>query len=71
MFNFIEDYLTDPSKAFSSAAKSAAGLSWCDAIDDENIYRQLSEPDFRLYETIIFSTEAEDSRATDSLRPVA
>lgn len=53
MYNFIENYLTDPSQAFLSAAKAADNLAWCDTVDEDNVYRQLSCPDFRLYETIV------------------
>lgn len=60
MKSFIEDYLHNPSAAIAKAADSMTG-KWYDNIDDDLIYAQISSPEFRLYEEIIFSTENSDS----------
>lgn len=60
MKSFIEDYLHNPSAAIAKAADSMTG-KWYENIDDDLIYAQISSPEFRLYEEIIFSTENSDS----------
>ena len=52
MNTFIEDYLVDPAQAI---AKAYASLDSSDLFDEETIYRELSSPEFRLYEEIVLS----------------
>ena len=53
--NFIEEYLLNPSQAVANARMSAderfSGLS----CQDDDIYSQLSSPEYRLYEQITLS----------------
>ena len=53
--NFIEEYLLNPSQAVANARMSAeerfGGLS----CPDDDIYSQLSSPEYRLYEQITLS----------------
>lgn len=49
MSTFIEDYLHNPSEAIQKARECVAA-SW--EIDENSIYKQLSTPEFRLYEVI-------------------
>lgn len=54
MCNFIEDYLQNPSLAIAALSSDNANRpKWHDTIDDELIYRQISSPEFRLYEEMI------------------
>ena len=62
MKSFIEDYLQDPSKAIAEARMSTE-LSWYDNIDEDMIYAELSSPEFRLYEAIIFSQPSGEAAA--------
>lgn len=55
MSNFIEDYLSDPTMAIANACKSIRSNSCAGHIDDEEIYLQLSSPEFRLYEDIVLN----------------
>lgn len=70
MRSFIEDYLSDPSQAIASAAASVSS-AWFDTIDEDMIYRQIGTPEFRLYEEMIFCSDADDLHVADSLRTVA
>lgn len=71
MFNFIEDYLADPSKAIASAARNIRSNGRPDDIDDEMIYSELATGEFRLYQEIIFSTSTDGLHGSDYVRPVA
>ena len=53
MYNFIDDYLYNPSKAVAAAAESSRNQNWYDSIDEEDIYKDLASAEFRLYEAII------------------
>ncbi len=53
MDDFIKTYLEDKDLALSSAISQAANLGWCDSIDQDMIYKQLSSPEFNLYQEII------------------
>lgn len=53
MYNFIDDYLYNPSTAISSAAESCRDQKWFDSIDEESIYKELATAEYRLYEVII------------------
>jgi len=59
MKTFIEDYLLNPSLAVANARMDAA--TWCESVDEEMIYAQISSPEFRLYEAMILSASVEDS----------
>jgi hypothetical protein len=54
MKSFIEDYLDNPTTAIARAAESMTG-KWYDNVDEEQIYAQLSTPQYRLYESIVLS----------------
>ena len=54
MCNFVEDYLHNPSEAIASAVRDAGCVAWIAKVDDELIYEQISSPEFRLYEEMIF-----------------
>ena len=54
MRTFIEQYLQNPAEAIALTSGRANSTDWMDNIDDEMIYSQLSSPEFRLYEEIIF-----------------
>ena len=55
MRTFIEDFLQDPTQAIVKAQQISTASSWSDNIDENAIYGQISSPEFRLYEEIIFS----------------
>ena len=52
MRSFIEDYLHNPSAAIAKASESMKG-TWHDAINEEDIYSQISSPEFRLYQELL------------------
>ena len=58
MRTFIEDYLYDPAQTIADAHRKSADCSWHNDIDDDVVYAQLSSPEFRLYETMIFAPPA-------------
>lgn len=53
MNSFIADYLQDPSMAVAGAKAYYSQSMKFDNIDEEEIYRQLSSGEFRLYEEIV------------------
>lgn len=53
MYNFIDDYLNNPSNAVAAAVESSREQKWYDSIDQESIYKDLASPEYRLYEAII------------------
>lgn len=53
MDTFIKNYLEDKELAMSYAISQADDLTWCDSVDEDMIYRQLSSPEFNLYQEII------------------
>lgn len=71
MRNFIEDYLSNPTLAIASASEASDHLGWADGIDENLIYAQISSPEFRLYEEMIFCTSADDLHTAESIRPFA
>lgn len=71
MRNFIEDYLNNPASAIASVCNSANDKEWCNDIDEELVYRQLSSGEFRLYEEMIFCSPAEDTPQTFNFATVA
>ena len=54
MYNFIEDYLKDPSAAVLNACKYINSCNSTQTSDDEQIYNVIDAPEFRLYSEIIF-----------------
>jgi hypothetical protein len=48
MKSFIEDYLDNPTTAIAKAAESITG-KWYDNVEEEQIYAQISTPQYRLY----------------------
>lgn len=71
MRTFIEDYLQNPANAISAASRSVNQKSWADEIDEELIWQQISSPEFRLYEEIIFSQPLEDRPVINTYPVVA
>ena len=71
MRTFIEQYLQNPAEAIALTSGRANSTDWMDNIDDEMIYSQLSSPEFRLYEEIIFCNAAEDAPRANHYSPVA
>lgn len=61
MGTFIEEYLQDPSMAFSSALEQLNQTNRFEQVDDDSIYRQLASGEFKLYEEIILSRTSEPS----------
>jgi hypothetical protein len=59
MSNFIEDYLSDPAQAISTARERAHLKFWYDEFDEEKIYNEISSPEFHLYEAVVMSEENE------------
>ena len=55
MCTFIEDYLNSPSAAIARAMNEQKNRF--NDIDEEQIFKQLASPEFRLYEEIIFSNQ--------------
>lgn len=53
MKTFIEDYVSDHSKAITDAVASGDSRQWHDSVDEEMIYRQIASPEFKLYQEII------------------
>ncbi len=57
MCTFIDDYLLNPSRAVANARlKVSDKFSGHDFSEDE-IYKELDSPEFRLYEEIIFTED--------------
>ena len=69
MRSFIEDYLLDPTHAIANARESVPAESWSDNIDEDMIYAQISSPEFRLYEAMVFSQPDEELSARVRLYP--
>jgi hypothetical protein len=63
MCNFIEDYLENPSSAISDAIRKASSKFSSVSFDEESIYNQISSPEFRLYEEMIFLASSEKQLA--------
>lgn len=59
MGTFIEDYLANPADAISAARERASLKFWYDEFDEEQIYNEISSPEFRLYEAMVMSDENE------------
>jgi GTP-binding protein EngB required for normal cell division len=61
MKSFIEDYLQNPAQAIAAARQTVDTESWYENIDEDMIYAQISSPEFRLYEAMIFASVADSS----------
>ena len=61
MNNFIEDYLSDPAQAISAARERAYLKFWYDEFDEEQIYKEISSPEFHLYEAVVMTEENENT----------
>lgn len=61
MDSFIDEYLRNPANAVAMARESAGRKSW--NIDDDQIYKELASPEFRLYEEMILSSMEETLRS--------
>lgn len=71
MSTFIEDYLNNPNAALAAALERSKSLAWTSEIDDEMVYDALASGQFRLYEAMIFSNDADGLHAKTPVRPVA
>lgn len=63
MKSFIADYLQDPTSAIAESQVEISSRMWFDEINEEEIYRQLASPEFRLYEEMILISDIQESRA--------
>lgn len=70
MCNFIEDYLENPALAISNAVQRAAAEASAMNFDEDLISSELSSPEFRLYEEMIFCSIPEDY-VSESVRSMA
>ena len=61
MKSFIEEYLQNPAQAIADARQTATTDNWYDNIEEEMIYAQISSPEFRLYEAMIFASAADST----------
>ncbi len=59
MRTFLYDYLQNPSQAISDTCQRARYKFLDEDFDDDKIYAELSSPEFRLYEEMIFCEETE------------
>lgn len=71
MSNFIEDYLYNPAQAISSARERADLRFRFAQFDEEQIYREISTSEYRLYEAVVVSDVNEDTPRTDTYAVVA
>lgn len=53
MCTFIEAYLADPSQAITDARLQAYKRFWDEDFDVEQIYKEISSPEFHLYEEMV------------------
>ena len=53
MYNFIDDYLNNPSMAVAAASESSRNQKWYDSVDEESIYKELASAEYHLYEAIV------------------
>ena len=71
MSTFIEDYLNNPNSALAAALERSKSLSWASEIDEEMVYDDLASGQFRLYDAMVFSSDADDLNLQTPVRPVA
>ena len=62
MNNFVEDYPGNKDQVLASAIKEARERVWWNEIDENLIYNQIASPEFKLYQEIIFSDSANESK---------
>lgn len=53
MYNFIEEYLKDPSAAVLNASKYINSCNCTTTPDADDIYTMIDAPEFRLYKEIV------------------
>ena len=53
MCNFVEDYPGAKSRTLAAAKAEVDNKLWFDQVDEEEIYRQMSSPEYRLYMEIV------------------
>ena len=61
MNNFVEDYPGAKSRTLAAAKSEADSRKYFDQVDEDDIYRQLSSPEYKLYLEMIFSDSVEES----------
>lgn len=71
MNNFIEDYLYNPTQAISAARERAAIRFRSVQYDEEQIYKEVASPEFRLYEAVVMSDVNENTPHTGIYAVVA
>lgn len=71
MNNFIEDYLYNPTQAISAARECAAIRFRSVQYDEEQIYKEVASPEFRLYEAVVMSDVNENTPHTGIYAVVA
>lgn len=54
MYNFIEDYLKDPSSAVINACKYINSCNCTQTFSEDEIYSAIETPEFQLYSELIF-----------------
>ena len=70
MKTFIEDYLQNPASAIAMAKETIKG-NWFDCIAEDVIYAQISSPEFRLYQEMVFCPSEEESPRQSAYSTVA
>lgn len=71
MNNFIEDYLYNPTQAILAARERAAIRFRSVQYDEEQIYKEVASPEFRLYEAVVMSDVNENTPHTGIYAVVA
>jgi hypothetical protein len=71
MTTFIEDYLADPTLAIKEAQKRAQIRFRNDEPEEEAILKEISSPEFRLYEAIIMCPDRDVSPRAEGFSVVA
>lgn len=61
MNNFVEDYPGAESRTIAAAKAEADNRQWFDQVDEEEVYRQLSSPEYKLYMEMVLSDSMEES----------
>ena len=54
MNNFVEDYPGAESRTIAAAKAEADNRQWFDQVDEEEVYRQLSSPEYKLYLEMVY-----------------
>lgn len=61
MNNFVEDYPGTESRTIAAAKAEVDNRQWFDQVDEEEVYRQLSSPEYKLYLEMVLSDSMEES----------